>query len=738
MCSPVLMGVSGALLSALVLSGCDIASSGARCVRLLLGSAIRSKPVPPHAIPSAPTARTRKVDAPILKAWAQRNFLDAYERVGLKNPRWDAEARVFIEHASSRVMGYDPSPRLEDLLAQGGKLLDLGCNDPLVLYLHGRHLVAKDGCLNVATETLRRSVDGMKSVRYPRAVARYAVSALRSCDETNQHRGWRSGLTDLELQWFKEALSDGSLRDGDQIVLAGELAQGTGPGFMRRSGAAIAAEVNRLPWADEWLRRFVAGAAEAEQAWKARGDGWAKDVSEESWKVARQHADRARTDLTRAWQLRPDRPEASAEMAYLLKLDGVSGESVRMWFDRSLAAQMDYWPAYDAVITSLRERWGGGTGELFDFARECAATRRFDTIVPSEALEAAATAAFDEGGEARWRMHSVPTAPACSRESIYRMLADVLDGYIGEPAQSPWRTYWESRFACTAFGARRYQEARQHLHAAGGHLVLEIGHQPEWPAVRWESAMEVLGDESVPEAREAEELLTAGQHSAALRRFRMAERRLRDAKAATPYLQHRIAALALEEELGKGEWVKFLPRTSDLAGWIRVYGEWRLEPDGALWGTFGAEGSNLLCASQVGPAFEIRGDVELATPATSLWHGGVLFGYPGLGADDWLAFLLGAAKGGPYAWLSREFVSPILFLRIPLRARNRFHMQFRRGQVTGIVNDTVVVRDMRPTGDNYLFDDGTLVGLGSYVDAEPFAVRYRNVELRRLTEPLTP
>jgi hypothetical protein len=735
----VVMAVSGVLASAFVLSGCDVASSGVRFVRHLLGSGVRHKAVPPQPIPSAPTARTRRIDAPLLKAWVERNLLGAYDRVGLKNPLWDAEARAFIERASGRVMGYDPPGRLEDLLQEGGHLLDLGCNDPLVLYLHGRHLVVKDGCLNVATETLRQSVDGMKSVPYPRAVARYAASALKRCDTTrNVNKGWRAGLADLEARWFKESLADGSFRNGDQVVLASALAQGTGPDLLRRSGVAVAAEVSNLPWADKWLRLFVAGEAEAQQAYKARGTGWADEVSEADWKLVRQHAVRARENLTRAWQLRPDRPEAAAQMAYLVNVDCGAGESVRMWFDRAVAAQMDYWPAYDAMITSLRDRWGGGTGELFGFARECAATQRFDTIVPSEALEVATTVASDEVDDARRRLNSVPMSPAYGQEPVYHMLAQVLGGYIGEAVQSPRRAYWESRFACTAFGARRYREAREHLHAAGGHLALEIPHQPEWPASRWESAIEVLGDESVPEARAAEDLLTAGQRSAALQRFRAAERRLGGVAAARPYLQHRIATLALEEDLGRGQWVKFLPQTTDFAGWMLVYGEWRLEPDGALWGTFGASGSNLLCASRVGANFEIRGEIETATQTARLWHGGILFGYPEAGSSAWLAFRIGAIAGGPRAWLSRGLSIPAHHVGIPLCPRNRFHLQFWNGRVNATVNDTVVVRDYLHPGDGYLFDEGTLVGLGGYLDEEPFAVRYRNVELRRLSRPPAP
>ena len=66
-------------------------------------------------------------------------MLEAYQRVGLKDPRWDAAARRFIEESFPGFLGgTDTDPAA--LAAQGKALRDLGCADPLVLYFDALNL----------------------------------------------------------------------------------------------------------------------------------------------------------------------------------------------------------------------------------------------------------------------------------------------------------------------------------------------------------------------------------------------------------------------------------------------------------------------------------------------------------------------------------------------------------------------------------------------------------------------
>jgi len=49
-------------------------------------------------------------------------------------------------------------------------------------------------------------------------------------------------------------------------------------------------------------------------------------------------------------------------------------ETPRVWFDRAVAAQFDYYEAYSSLLWSLRPRWLGSHEEMYDFGLECLAT----------------------------------------------------------------------------------------------------------------------------------------------------------------------------------------------------------------------------------------------------------------------------------------------------------------------------------------------------------------------------
>ena len=84
------------------------------------------------------------------------------------------------------------------------------------------------------------------------------------------------------------------------------------------------------------------------EAWKARGGGYADTVADKGWQGFREHLAQARKCLTEAWRLRPDLPMAPSRMIYVSLGDSDIGE-MRLWFDRTVAAQLDYAPLPDEV-----------------------------------------------------------------------------------------------------------------------------------------------------------------------------------------------------------------------------------------------------------------------------------------------------------------------------------------------------------------------------------------------------
>ena len=78
------------------------------------------------------------------------------------------------------------------------------------------------------------------------------------------------------------------------------------------------------------------------------------------------------------------------------------GDTPRSWFDRALAAQMDYGPAYTTLLYRSLPRSGGSYEQVLEIGKEAVGSGRFDTGVPLLLLDAvnqiAADQKDDEGG----------------------------------------------------------------------------------------------------------------------------------------------------------------------------------------------------------------------------------------------------------------------------------------------------------------------------------------------------
>ena len=115
-------------------------------------------------------------------------------------------------------------------------------------------------------------------------------------------------------------------------------------------------------------------------AWKARGGGYANTVTPEGWEKFGIGIDFARDCYEKAWQLRQDLPMVAHGGQGTVMGDK---QNSRMWFDRTVSAQMDYEPAYSTYeFYALYPRWCGSLREMREFADECLTTQRFDTEVP--------------------------------------------------------------------------------------------------------------------------------------------------------------------------------------------------------------------------------------------------------------------------------------------------------------------------------------------------------------------
>ena len=182
--------------------------------------------------------------------------------------------------------------------------------------------------------------------------------------------------------------------------------------------------------AHEWIKHTFKGQFHNDKAWHERGGGYAYTVSDKGWKLFEENMKLAAKYWQKAWELDKSIPTVAGKMISLAVSGAVEGDTPREWFDRAVSAQMDYPPAYDAYVTTLMPRWGGSHKEMFKFAEECLATKRFDTAAGLYYVKAIFAIAGDEGGY----------GSTLDKPKVFDQFAEVLEkAAADESRQTPLR-----------------------------------------------------------------------------------------------------------------------------------------------------------------------------------------------------------------------------------------------------------------------------------------------------------
>lgn len=678
-------------------------------------------------IPRDPQATTQEADRRVMLAWARRTMLSGYDHAGRHGSRWNTEARGFIEQALPWCAGLRDSPvGATDLVPLARRALQPGCDDPLVLYLAGVVEQRADRQSPVAGPLLARAVEEFEHTPYLRGVAMLAAAEMAAdCERRRDGTGQDKPAREAWLRWFGQALGDGSFQPDEQAALAWHLARGEGYGLFETNRAACMDLVDhaRVGTVAPWLRGWLSGKRHLADAWEARGNGYASEVTPAGWRGFERELALARRDLTASWQLDPHRPEAAGVMITVALGQNARGaDGPRAWFDRSVRAQVDYFPAYTKFRQALEPKWGGSLQAMQRFGSTCAANADYHTEVPGYLIHVVRGLHYSEGYR---------------NPEMYAALERVFAGYEAVPLPPNRRAYYHDWHARAAELTGRYAQAYQLLKEVNFVVDPELaaslaGDQEDAGYVQRIAAYGGPGGE---DARAGDELLRRKHGETALRRFQAALALEGTEPRAASYLQSRIGALETERRLAAGEWTSVQPASGangEPVGWTSKLGTWHIAPDGALIGQAGATGLMLVSEAKVGANFELSGELDFLPEAPGEEQSGAMFGHPDLEREDWQSFRL--KRNGPdgdIATISRHWHDgPKEPLKVP--DHNVFALQAWHGYLTLTVNGEIVFRHERL--DQGQVRDGTgLIGLGGYSHhGSTYTVAFRKLQLRRL------
>ena len=482
------------------------------------------------------------------------------------------------------------------------------------------------------------------------------------------------------------------------------------------------------------------------EAWNSRGSRYASQVKDEEWKGMQESLVEARKSLRESWRLRPDRPEAATTMIGVVLGGAEEGETPRLWFDRAVAARFDYMPAYDNLQNALRWRWSGDPDALLAFARECAATRRFDTEVPLFAFRTVQRIEWDRNEEARHagEIDDPETARRAAKEAVlppspykdedvYELVSTVFTRYRRNPGRERWQLY-ASFQVMAAYKAEKYGEARQILDELSG--TLEPDAREAIGGTLPEARIYALASPLGADVKRSEDLYQAGKVAEAVVLLRKA--RASAPAQAAPYFDQRLAAGGLEAELAMGAPASPFA-TKTLAGWTPLNGTWKVDGDGSLVATSDARGHLISGDAHVGSDVEVSADIEIESTSNGQFQAGIALGRDiSIGSRDWTCFRVkNTAFEGKVVYFSQNLYQPRHVIPHPVGLKSHVVIQSFGGHLWAYVDGKALVTDDVPEWKMPQSDEAH-VGFGAYVNDNTTVVRYRNVRVQRLTKPPTP
>ena len=527
------------------------------------------------------------------RAFRVRQYVEGYRKYGPHDAAWDGEATQLMDAWIAANYGGPtnlPSPQVlgDKLAAQPA------CNDPLVLTAAAANAVEYHEKLR----RLERAVAGFDQSRYP-AYPKYYATVTLATELGSQSLRVRP-LDQRAMQYFKQAFTDGSFEPGDEEEIAEILVNGWAHSFFGRNGAA-ACEVARKAKGLPWLALVLEGENEINEAWKARGSGWADSVTSQGWRAFSDHLAKARTALTQAWKLHPDRPLAPTRMINVAM--GTTGaEEMRTWFDRAVAAQIDYPQAWSQIRWGLRPRWHGSEEAMLALGIRAVDTKRFDTDVPRKF--------FDFISDVESELEQPPGEHIYGRADIWPHLQEMYEGYLAEPSQKQWQDGWRSSYAAVAYLAGEHETARKQLEALN------------WKPVRanltaWGTDLSLmplkvaaLTGKTADQVSRAESKCREGDLAAAMKVYAELSSAPDTDERTREYSRSRLAALKQEEQLAKGEWIDLLPADEKDPNWEFAGDKVRRLADGAVEVESGLRGHGFYCRTRGRPGIRGHGRIR--------------------------------------------------------------------------------------------------------------------------------
>ncbi len=345
-----------------------------------------------------PTAKSSAEAMASARAWRERASLDYYDKAGLRNARWDADARVALKEFAARGTLTDPKAaadaeaRLDRAMRNVTKA---GCDDPLLNDRVVRVARASDGVTWKAyADEMQPVTDALLASPAPCSWKLWAC--LRVAEAMESAAPDKRKLPEKAYQFRNAAvvelfhiLKDPALPAEEFYQAADGVAKFFKPYKAAFGDTFLALEPVVLGrWPNDARARLTMGDFYVDHAWNARGGGYAQKVTDQGWKDFEARLLVAEKHLEKAWQLDPTDVRIAQRMMTVELGQAKGRDRMELWFQRAMKLSPNDANTTHSKLYYLEPKWHGSARDMLAFGRECATNAAWGGTVPLTLVDA--------------------------------------------------------------------------------------------------------------------------------------------------------------------------------------------------------------------------------------------------------------------------------------------------------------------------------------------------------------
>jgi hypothetical protein len=344
--------------------------------------------------------------------WRMDTLVGEYERVGSKNPAWDADAKAALESfAGLTVEDKEEAEADRKRTARySADAMAKGCNDPMIRYFYLKS--AYDRTNHTPEENIKAFVemgDGMSASSYCEIrkfwVCSRAAEWIHAIQRDNRdyYRFRQEAIGHLQA-----ALEDKTIPPVDVEKACVEMLTISSNNKKTFPEAYQAMEGPLFKnFGNTYVPYFLKGKFHVDMAWRSRGTGTSDKVTEEGWKGFQDHLAMAEQALTEGWKVDPTSSRIATEMLSVELGQGKGRERMELWFERAMKTDTRNHDACMRKLNYLQPKWYGSIKAMREFGWQCATNRTYEGNISLLLLDVHRSISMESGENGYYRIPAV-------------------------------------------------------------------------------------------------------------------------------------------------------------------------------------------------------------------------------------------------------------------------------------------------------------------------------------------